>query len=185
MPGTRPSECANALKPAVSPHFGCALRGELGRGQVTLAERRALRADEAPRPKRESVHVTRRRTRSATTAVLGKAHANLLRASLLPMPPFLQASHQPPSGPGRRPPPTPIWTMPSQDRHASARPLSASRSTIFDQVGRVDSDYQSRRAVHARNPRRPTSPPLRSRSSPARWTSTSATSASRPPSIVP
>ena len=32
--------------------------------------------------------------------------------------------------------------MPSQDRHASARPLSASRSTIFDQVGRVDSDYQ-------------------------------------------
>jgi len=68
---------------------------------------------------------------------------------------------------------------------ASVSPPSASRSTMFDQVGRVDSDYQSRRAVHARNPRRPTSPPLRSRSSPARWTSTSATSASRQPSTVP
>jgi hypothetical protein len=43
--------------------------------------------------------MTRRRTRSATTAAARKAHANSLRASPLPMPPFLLTSHQPPSGP--------------------------------------------------------------------------------------
>ena len=57
--------------------------------------------------------------RSALTVALSEESAWPLLQLLQATPSFLQASHQPPSCPGRSPPLTAIWTMPSEGRHAS------------------------------------------------------------------
>ena len=183
MPGTRSSECANTLKPTISPHFGYSLRAELGRGQVTPRsegrfapmKRKGAPAKEGKCPHDAPKDQKCNNCRSKKDACQFAARIAAANATLSPGEPSTSERPRPQAAA------TPIWTMPNQGRHASARPLSASRSTSFE-VGQLAREGHK---PAARNPRRPMSPPLRNRSSPARWTSSSATSASRPPSTVP